>query len=62
MIIIIIIYRSSPIIIIIYRSSPQVCLGYLRPDTLDPKMLDPKHVFEQVDVSQQSGNDTTFLT
>lgn len=35
-----------------------VCLGYKAPDTLDPKLLDPKYVFEDVDAARggQDGN------
>lgn len=27
-----------------------VCQGYIAPDTIDPKFLDPKHVFEDLDI------------
>jgi len=29
-----------------------VCKGYLAPNTIDPKFLDPKHAFEDVDLPQ----------
>ncbi len=29
-----------------------VCKGYLAPTTVDPKFLDPKHVFEDIDVPE----------
>ncbi|OQV19616.1 pre-rRNA processing protein FTSJ3 [Hypsibius exemplaris] len=36
-----------------------VCSGYLGPDKIDPKLLDPKHVFEEVDVEDEDEGDTT---
>ena len=29
-----------------------VCLGYKAPDTIDPKFLDPKYAFEDIDASR----------
>lgn len=29
-----------------------VCLGYKAPDHIDPKFLDPKYAFEDIDVSK----------
>ena len=34
-----------------------VCTGYLAPTSIDPRMLDPKHVFEQVDGAASGGGD-----
>jgi len=34
-----------------------VCTGYLDPTSIDPKMLDPKSVFEQVDGAATGGGD-----
>jgi len=30
-----------------------VCLGYKKPDQIDPKLLDPKHVFEDIDTLEE---------
>jgi AdoMet-dependent rRNA methyltransferase SPB1 len=35
-----------------------VCTGYLDPTSIDPRMLDPKSVFEQVDGAATGGGDT----
>lgn len=35
-----------------------VCTGYLDPTSIDPKMLDPKSVFEQVDGAATGGGDS----
>jgi len=34
-----------------------VCTGYLKPDVIDPRMLDPRSVFEQVDGAATGGGD-----
>ena len=31
-----------------------VCEGYFAPDRIDPKMLDPKHVFQQIEAPQKA--------
>lgn len=33
-----------------------VCQGYIAPDSIDPKFLDPKHVFEDLDIVQKQHN------
>merc|ERR1711935_917543 len=32
-----------------------VCQGYYKPDKIDPRLLDPKHIFEFVDGDTQGG-------
>ena len=36
-----------------------VCTGYLDPTSIDPRMLDPKSVFEQVDGAATGGGDSS---
>ena len=38
-----------------------VCEGYLDPTSIDPRMLDPKHVFEQVDGAATGGGDASAM-
>jgi AdoMet-dependent rRNA methyltransferase SPB1 len=38
-----------------------VCQGFKAPDTIDPKFLDPKFAFEDVDDDQDSSNKITSL-
>ncbi|XP_060800511.1 pre-rRNA 2'-O-ribose RNA methyltransferase FTSJ3 [Amyelois transitella] len=33
-----------------------VCQGYIAPDSIDPKFLDPKHVFEDLDIVKKQHN------
>lgn len=33
-----------------------VCLGYKKPDTIDPKFLDPKHVFEDIAAEEEDSS------
>ncbi|XP_059054381.1 pre-rRNA 2'-O-ribose RNA methyltransferase FTSJ3 [Achroia grisella] len=33
-----------------------VCQGYIAPDTIDPKFLDPKHVFEDLEIVKKQHN------
>lgn len=36
-----------------------VCQGYRAPEHIDPKFLDPKYVFEDIEGVNQDGNETT---
>lgn len=38
-----------------------VCQDYLDPTSIDPRMLDPKHVFEQVDGAATGGGDASAM-
>ncbi|XP_049867635.1 pre-rRNA 2'-O-ribose RNA methyltransferase FTSJ3 [Pectinophora gossypiella] len=33
-----------------------VCQGYIAPDTIDPKLLDPKYVFEDLEIAKKQHN------
>lgn len=33
-----------------------VCQGYVAPNSIDPKLLDPKHVFEELDIVKKQQN------
>ena len=33
-----------------------VCLGYKKPDTIDPKFLDPRHVFEDISAEEEDSS------
>ena len=37
-----------------------VCQGYYKPDKIDPRLLDPKHIFEFVDGDTQGGGKQTI--
>eukprot|EP00535_Pseudo-nitzschia_heimii_P007244 CAMPEP_0197175946 /NCGR_PEP_ID=MMETSP1423-20130617/2024_1 /TAXON_ID=476441 /ORGANISM="Pseudo-nitzschia heimii, Strain UNC1101" /LENGTH=1073 /DNA_ID=CAMNT_0042625217 /DNA_START=165 /DNA_END=3383 /DNA_ORIENTATION=- len=37
-----------------------VCQGYYKPDKIDPRLLDPKHIFEFVDGDTQGGGKPTI--
>ena len=38
-----------------------VCLGYKAPDHIDPKLLDPKYAFEEVEELEEEQNKVTSL-
>ena len=38
-----------------------VALGYKAPDTIDPKLLDPKYAFEDVEVEEETNAKVTSL-
>jgi len=38
-----------------------VCLGYKAPDFIDPKFLDPKSVFEDIDETEESSAKITSI-
>ena len=38
-----------------------VCLGYKAPDHIDPKLLDPKYAFEEVEEVEEDNNKVTSL-
>lgn len=38
-----------------------VCLGYKAPDYIDPKMLDPKSVFEEIEEEEETSKKITSI-
>ena len=38
-----------------------MCQGYKAPDTIDPKLLDPKYAFEEVEGEEESANKISSL-